>query len=116
MGWLRLVGSLKVCLFCKRALQKRLYSAKETYDFKEPTYRSHPIPTSIASKRAGGFGLGGGGKEREQEIEKEKEKEHAKDRGRKRRNTRGRRWGGARKREREKERESVCVCVCERKG
>jgi len=30
-------------LFCKRALQKRLYSAKETYDFKEPTNRSHPI-------------------------------------------------------------------------
>jgi len=24
-------------LFCKRALQKRLYSAKETYNFKEPT-------------------------------------------------------------------------------
>ena len=33
-----------VGLFCKRALQKRLYSAKETYDFKEPTDRSHPIP------------------------------------------------------------------------
>jgi len=30
-------------LFCKRALQKRRYSAKETYDFKEPTNRSHPI-------------------------------------------------------------------------
>jgi len=30
-------------LFCKRALQKRLYSAKETYDFQEPTNRSHPI-------------------------------------------------------------------------
>ena len=30
-------------LFCKRALQKRLYSAKETYHFKEPTNRSHPI-------------------------------------------------------------------------
>ena len=29
-------------LFCKRALQKR-YSAKETYDFREPTNRSHPI-------------------------------------------------------------------------
>jgi len=25
-------------LFCKRALQKRLYSAKETYNFKEPTF------------------------------------------------------------------------------
>jgi len=30
-------------LFCKRAPQKRLYSTKETYDFKEPTNRSHPI-------------------------------------------------------------------------
>jgi len=32
-------------LFCKRTLQKRVYSAKETYDFKEPTNCSHPIPT-----------------------------------------------------------------------
>ena len=30
-------------LFCKRALSKGLYSAKETYDFKEPTNCSHPI-------------------------------------------------------------------------
>ena len=30
-------------LLCKRALQKRRYSAKETYNFKEPTNRSHPI-------------------------------------------------------------------------
>ena len=30
-------------LFCKRALYKRLYSAKETCIFKEPTNRSHPI-------------------------------------------------------------------------
>ena len=30
-------------LFCKRALQKRRYSAKESYDFKKPTNRSHPI-------------------------------------------------------------------------
>ena len=29
--------------FCKRALSKRLYSAKETYDFKEPTNHSHLI-------------------------------------------------------------------------
>ena len=29
--------------FCKRALWKRLYSAKETYNLKEPTNRSHPI-------------------------------------------------------------------------
>ena len=30
-------------LFCKRALQKRLYSATETYMFKEPTNHSHSI-------------------------------------------------------------------------
>jgi len=30
-------------LFCKRALQKRRYSAKETYNLKEPINRSHPI-------------------------------------------------------------------------
>jgi len=30
-------------LFCKRALYKRRYFAKETYDFKEPNNRSHPI-------------------------------------------------------------------------
>jgi len=30
-------------LFCKRALQNRRCSAKETYNFMEPTNRSHPI-------------------------------------------------------------------------
>jgi len=30
-------------LFCKKALSKRRYSAKETYNFKEPTHRSQPI-------------------------------------------------------------------------
>jgi len=30
-------------LFCKRAIWKRWYSAKETCNFKEPTNRSHPI-------------------------------------------------------------------------
>jgi len=36
MGWPRLVGSLVLGLFCKRALSKKLYSAstKETYIFK----------------------------------------------------------------------------------
>ena len=29
-------------LFCKRALQKRLYSAKETYNFKEPANDKPP--------------------------------------------------------------------------
>jgi len=44
MRWLRLVGSLKfLILFCKSALQKRRYSAKETYNFMEPTNHSHPI-------------------------------------------------------------------------
>ena len=37
-GLLKIIG-----LFCKRALLKRLYSAKATYSFKEPTNRSHPI-------------------------------------------------------------------------
>jgi len=31
-------------LFCKRALQKRRYSAKEAHHLKEPTNRSPPIP------------------------------------------------------------------------
>ena len=31
-----------VGLFWKRVLQKRLYSAKKTCNFKEPTDRSHP--------------------------------------------------------------------------
>ena len=30
-------------LFCKRALRKRRYSARRTYDFEEPTSRSQPI-------------------------------------------------------------------------
>ena len=34
---LRIIG-----LFCKRVLLKRRYSAKETYDFKEPANRSPP--------------------------------------------------------------------------
>ena len=33
----------KETIFCIRALYKRRYSAKETYHFKEPTNRSHPI-------------------------------------------------------------------------
>jgi len=34
-------------LFCKRDLEKRRYSAKETYNFKEPTNRSPPIVPCI---------------------------------------------------------------------
>ena len=42
--------SITVCLFCKRALQKRLYSATRTYNFKEPTDRSHPIHAWVRSR------------------------------------------------------------------
>jgi len=55
-------------LVCKRDLQKRLYSAKETYDFKEPTHRSHPISwatckgigSGITTQGPRGWGRGGG--------------------------------------------------------
>ena len=44
VGWLWLVNSINfVGLFCKRALWKRQYSAKETYHLIDPTNRSHPI-------------------------------------------------------------------------
>jgi len=33
----------KIGIFCKRSLWKRLFSAKETYNFKESTNRSHFI-------------------------------------------------------------------------
>ena len=38
-------------LFCKRALQKRLFSAKETCNFKEPTNHIHPIRPESRSYR-----------------------------------------------------------------
>ena len=47
-------------LFCKRALLKRLYSAKETYVFKKPTNHSHPIDTA----RDLAFLVGGHSRER----------------------------------------------------
>jgi len=34
-------------LSCKRALYKRTYFAKETYNLKEPTNRSHPITVRL---------------------------------------------------------------------
>ena len=37
--------------FCKRALEKRLYSAKDTYNFKEPTNLRHPMAIQRASNR-----------------------------------------------------------------
>jgi len=43
--YLKIIG-----LFCKRELIKRQYSAKETYNFKEPTNRSHPIVVFHISK------------------------------------------------------------------
>jgi len=44
MEWLQLIGSIKSYVsFKKRALQKRRYSAKETYNFIDPTDRSHLI-------------------------------------------------------------------------
>jgi len=51
-SWLYGVASISrllkmIGLFYKRALWKRLYFAKETYNFKEPTNRSHPIVMSI---------------------------------------------------------------------
>jgi len=36
-------------LFCRRTCQKRLYSAKETYNVKKPTNRSHPIALFLCS-------------------------------------------------------------------
>jgi len=38
-------------LFCKKALKNRRYSAKETYNFKEPTNRSHRISRILTSER-----------------------------------------------------------------
>jgi len=45
-------------LFCKRALYKKGYSAKETYTFKEPADRSHPIfnPTGRGTTIQGWIG------------------------------------------------------------
>jgi len=38
-------------LFCKRALYKRRYSAKETYNFKKPTNCGHPICVECNTRR-----------------------------------------------------------------
>ena len=40
-------------LFCKRALQKRRYSAKETYNLIDLPNQSHPIPRCRISQLAG---------------------------------------------------------------
>ena len=45
MGWLRSVGSIKFQVsFAGHRLFYRSFFAKETYDFIDPTNRSHPIP------------------------------------------------------------------------
>jgi len=44
MGWLRLVGSLTFYVsFAEYSLFYRALLQKETYDFKEPSNRTHPI-------------------------------------------------------------------------
>jgi len=43
MAWLRLVGSFKSWVSFAKEPYKADYSAKETYNFKEPTNRSHSI-------------------------------------------------------------------------
>jgi len=45
-----------ISLFCKRALLKRQHSAKKTYNLKEPTNWSHPIPRSSSIVRTDGGG------------------------------------------------------------
>jgi len=50
MGVVSIDWLLKIIdLFCKRALWKRLYSAKETCNLKEPTNRSHPIRGRVSN-------------------------------------------------------------------
>jgi len=44
-------------LFCKRALQKRLYSAKETDDFKERTNQRSLINSGSFAERVAGLFL-----------------------------------------------------------
>ena len=53
MGWLRLVGSLKLQVsFAKEPYKRDLYSAKETYIFKRPTNRSHFIHSEWGAQNA----------------------------------------------------------------
>jgi len=48
MDWLRLVGSLKIIgLFCRISSFLLGSFPKETYNFKEPTSHSHPIPSYL---------------------------------------------------------------------
>jgi len=54
MGWLQLVGSLKLFVSCAKEPDNRDYIfAKETYNFKEPANRSHLIDETTLSEVAG---------------------------------------------------------------
>jgi len=54
IGWLRIVGSLKLQVSFAKGPNKRDYSAKETYNFKDSTNRSHPISSSRVLKDSRG--------------------------------------------------------------
>ena len=43
MGWLSLVGSIKLLVSFAKEPCKRVYSAKEFYNYIDPTNCSHPI-------------------------------------------------------------------------
>ena len=43
-------NDITIVLYCKRDLQKRRYSAKETYNLIDPTDRSHPIDDAGVSR------------------------------------------------------------------
>ena len=61
MGWLRLVGSFKSQVSFAKEPYKRDYSAKETYDIKEPTNRRYPIGVCPANERVRSREVGGWG-------------------------------------------------------
>jgi len=45
---------MQIKLITIKLPQWQLYSAKETYDFKEPTNRSHPIPATVEARNGSG--------------------------------------------------------------
>jgi len=51
MGWLWLVGLIKYRSLLQKSPIKRQYSAQETYNFIDPTDRSHPISAYFAAAR-----------------------------------------------------------------
>jgi len=52
MGWLRLVGSLKLYIsFAEYRLFYKALLAKETYNFMEPTSQSHPVSGEAIANR-----------------------------------------------------------------